>query len=159
MHVINGVQHLVSEKSARVFSHRSHELTEVKEKPALDELHHDVDKISDGATAGLEYFACVAEVEHSDNAGVFQTLQNGDFVLYRQNSLVVPLEKLVAHDFNCHQELRVGEAAAQVHLGGVAFSKGLDDLELRIEDGVLLWLRVCVLHETDDAFVLSETYY
>lgn len=82
---------------------------------------------------------------------MFQTLQNCDFVLYRQNSLVVPLEKLVAQDFYCHQERRVGEAAAQVHLGGVAFSKGLDDLELRIEDGVLLWLWECVLHETDDA--------
>lgn len=45
VHVLDGVEHLVSEEATDVFTHSSHHLAHVEQETALNELHHEVDKV------------------------------------------------------------------------------------------------------------------
>jgi hypothetical protein len=74
VHVLEGIEHLQSEKPTGVFAHAAHELAHVKKKSALDALHDDVDEVGDNAGAGLDHLTCIAKVEHLNDARVLQVL-------------------------------------------------------------------------------------
>ena len=70
VHILDGVEHLMQEKSACVLPHWAHSLAEVKEETSLNELHDDVDEVVNDATAGLDDLAGISILIHVDNARV-----------------------------------------------------------------------------------------
>jgi len=82
VHVVEGVDKLVHEEAASIFTHGAHGLAEVEEEATRDILHHDEDQVADDAARWLDDLTSISEVKHSDNSHVVQVLQNCDFVLY-----------------------------------------------------------------------------
>lgn len=149
VHVLNTVKHLKCEEAASVLTHGSHQLAKLEEEATLDALHHDVDEVGDHAAGGLHDGALVAELEHLDDAGVLQVLENCDFVLHGNDLLLVAREELLFENLDCDFLGRVSNGASQVDLAGVALAEGLMDLVLLVEDGPLLRrLLLLVLHSS-----------
>lgn len=139
VHVVDRVDQLLHEEAAGVLAHRAHGLAEVEEETAGHVLHHDEDEVGDDAARWLYDLAGVSEVNHSDDAGVVEVLENRNFVLHRQDGVFVASEELFLEDFNGDLlGAGVSDRSGQVDLAGVAFAEALDDLVLVVEDGVLL---------------------
>lgn len=47
MHVLHGIEHLVSEEATSILSHGAHGLADVEKKTALDEFHDEVNHVVD----------------------------------------------------------------------------------------------------------------
>lgn len=82
VHVLHGVEHLVSEEATGVLSHGSHVLAHVEEQAALDEFHDEVDHVVDDAAAWLLNDALVAVLGEADDTGVLQASEDLDFGFY-----------------------------------------------------------------------------
>lgn len=61
VHILDTVEHLNCEEPTDIFAHGGHKLTQVEEKATLDELHHDVDDVSDNATTGFKNLTRLTE--------------------------------------------------------------------------------------------------
>lgn len=85
VHIVDRVQHLVEEEPSSILAHGTHSLAEVEKETALNELHNNVDEVVNDATARLDDLTGVAILVHVDYACVLEILENGDFVVDRQN--------------------------------------------------------------------------
>ena len=136
MYVLKWIEHLPHEEAASVFAHGSVTLTEVKEKTALDILHHYEDQIVDDTPWGFYHMSSITEVKHLDNTTLFEVLQNRDFVLHAQNAVFVSAEKLFFQDLDGHKVVRILHIASEVHFGSVSLTNWLQDLVLSVENWV-----------------------
>ena len=93
MHVVDGVKKLRDEKSASVFAHGAHCLTQVEEKATRDILHGDVDQVGDSSARRLDNFATVSKALHGDHVLMVHVLQNSDFIVDRLDGLPVTAQK------------------------------------------------------------------
>ena len=83
------------EKAAGFFTEGAHKLAHVKKKSALDKFHNDKDQVGDQAARGLEALASISEVEHAHYSRVLHILQNGDFILHTDKTVIVTFEELL----------------------------------------------------------------
>jgi len=82
VHVLDGVEHLVSEEPSGVLAHRAERLADVEEEAALHVVHDQVDHVVDHAARWLLDNALVAVLDHTDDALVLKGPKNLDFGFY-----------------------------------------------------------------------------
>ena len=145
VHVLDRVKHLVEEKPASIFTHGAHCLAEVEEETALHELHDDEYEVLNDAARWFIDPAGISILVHIDDSLVLKVLQNGNFVMNRNDRVLITAEEFFLQNLDSSVLLSSDELA-EINFAGVALTEGLDDLISIIEDRMSLWDSRLALH-------------
>ena len=135
----------MEEESACIFAHGAHCLAKVEEESALHKLHDDEDEVFNDAARWFIDLTGVAILVHIDDSLVLKVLQNGDFVVNRNDRVLITAEEFFLQNLDSSVLLSSDELA-EVNFAGVALTEGLEDLILIIEDRMSLWDSRLALH-------------
>ena len=72
VHVLDGVQHLVSKEASGVLAHCAERLADIEQETALHVVHDQVDHVVDNATGWLLNDALITVLNHTDDALMFE---------------------------------------------------------------------------------------
>lgn len=115
----------MSKEATGVFSHGTHQLTQVKEKAALHVLHDDVDKVLNDSCARLNNRASVSEFKHLDYSRVSQVFEYLNFVIDWNDWFLIAPQELFFENFDRDRRFTWLAIFCEVHLWGVSLATRL----------------------------------